>query len=255
MSLSCANLSLRRGGRAILTDVSLALRPGELVCLVGPNGAGKSSLIRCLDGLWRLDGGSVSVEGKPLAALPRDAVARKIAYVPQAAGETMALSIREMVTLGRAPHRHRETPAERGTRVQAALERFGLAAMAGRAFDELSGGERQRVLLARAFVQDAGYMLLDEPTSALDLRHQLDALQIVRGLVDETGVGVLVAIHDLAAAARFADRIVLLAGGRVRVEGAWRDVLTPEHIREAFGVEVTVGSVDGLPYIISAAVA
>ncbi|MCE7796185.1 ABC transporter ATP-binding protein [Sphingobium sufflavum] len=253
--LACTALSLRRRGRAILSDVTLSLRQGELVCLVGPNGAGKSSLIRCLDGLWRPGGGTVAVEGRPLHSLSREAVARLIAYVPQAAGETMALSVAEMVALGRAPHRHRESATERAGRVAAALARFGLGAMAERAFDELSGGERQRVLLARAFVQDARYLLLDEPTSALDLRHQLDALQIVRGLVDELGVGVMVAIHDLAAAARFADRIVLLSAGQVQTEGAWQDVLTPDHIRTAFGVEVTVGSADGLPYIIPAAVA
>ncbi|MGC4029636.1 MAG: ABC transporter ATP-binding protein [Steroidobacteraceae bacterium] len=255
MTLACTELSLRRQGRDLLTDVAVFLEPGELVGLVGPNGAGKSSLIRCLDGLWRPTSGSVAVDGRPVATLSRDAMARAIAYVPQAVGETMALTVREMIALGRAPHRHRETAAERESRVQAGLARFSLLALAERPFDELSGGERQRVLLARAFVQDAPYLLLDEPTSALDLRHQLDALQIVRGLVDEMGVGALVAIHDLGAAARFADRILLLSGGRLLTQGPWEQVLTPAHIRAAFGVDVVVGSTDGLPYVIPAAIA
>ncbi|MEE4452196.1 ABC transporter ATP-binding protein [Novosphingobium resinovorum] len=252
MSLSCTSLGVTRGRRAVLSGIDFALEPGELVCLVGANGAGKSSLIRCLDGLWRPGEGEVRVDGEPLPALTRAQVARRIAYVPQAGGETMALSVAEMVALGRAPHRGQDTAASRGRRIEAALARFDLQGMAARAFDQLSGGERQRVLLARAFVQEARYLLLDEPTSALDLRHQLEALRTVRELVDELRVGALVAIHDLSAAARFADRLVLLERGRIRVAGPWQDVLTPGHLRAAFGIEARVGTVDGLPFVIPA---
>lgn len=253
MSLACSSLTLRRGKRLVLSDVDLALAPGELVCLVGPNGAGKSSVIRCLDGLWRPNCGQVTVDGAALTSLTRAEIARRIAYVPQGSGETMALSVAEMVTLGRAPHRGQDTPALRHEKVAAALARFKLAHLAERAFDQLSGGERQRVLIARAFVQEARYLLLDEPTGALDLRHQLEALRTVRELVDELNVGALIAIHDLASAARFADRIVLMAQGRIQVAGAWRDVLTSDHLRAAFGIEAAVGTVDGLPYVIAAA--
>lgn len=253
MRLSCHALSLRRGRRAVLADVDFVLRPGELVCLVGPNGAGKSSLIRCLDGLWRPDSGAVSIDDLPLTSLSRTAVARAIAYVPQAAGETMALSVAEMVALGRAPHRAHDTADTCAAKVAAALARFDLTDMAARAFDELSGGERQRVLLARAFAQETRYLLLDEATSALDLRHQLDALASVRSLVDELRVGALIAIHDLGTAARFADRIVLLAAGRIVADGPWQEVLTPDHLRASFGIEATVGTVDGLPYVLPAA--
>ena len=250
MSLSCTSLAFLRGKRTVLSGIDFALEPGELVGLIGANGAGKSSLIRCLDGRWRANAGEVRVDGEALPSLTRAQVARRIAYVPQASGETMALSVVEMVTLGRAPHRAHDTAAVRTAKVEASLARFDLKGMENRAFDQLSGGERQRVLLARAFVQEARYLLLDEPTSALDLRHQLEALQTVRGLVDELQVGALIAIHDLATAARFADRLVLLEGGRVRVAGPWQDVLTPEHLRAAFGIEATVGVIDGLPYIL-----
>ncbi|PNU02119.1 ABC transporter ATP-binding protein [Novosphingobium guangzhouense] len=250
MSLSCTALSVTRGKRTVLSGIDFALEPGELVCLVGANGAGKSSLIRCLDGLWRPGSGEVSIDGKRLPSLTRAQVARSIAYVPQAGGDTMSLSVSEMVTLGRAPHRATDTVSLRARKVEAALARFALNGMETRAFDQLSGGERQRVLLARAFVQEARYLLLDEPTSALDLRHQLEALRTVREMVDELQVGALIAIHDLSAAARFADRLVLLEQGRIRAAGAWQNVLTPEHLRGAFGIEARVGTVDGLPFVI-----
>ncbi|MFT4053105.1 MAG: ABC transporter ATP-binding protein [Novosphingobium sp.] len=252
MNLSCTALGVTRGRRTVLSGIDFALEPGELVCLVGANGAGKSSLIRCLDGLWHPDRGEVQVDDHPLRSLTRAEVARRIAYVPQASGETMALSVAEMVTLGRAPHRGTDTASLRAQKVAEAIARFDLGGMESRAFDRLSGGERQRVLLARAFVQEARYLLLDEPTSALDLRHQLDALRTVRGLVDELQVGALIAIHDLSAAARFADRLVLLDGGRIRVAGAWQSVLTPDHLRGAFGIEAKVGTIDGLPFVIPA---
>lgn len=250
MSLTARGVRLRRGGRWLLDDVTLELAPGELVCLLGPNGAGKSTLIRCLDGIWKPDGGSVLVDDAPLSRLGREELARTVAYVPQHSGETLGLSVGEMVALGRAAQRHRENGAQRKARVAAVLARFGLQAMADRAFDGLSGGERQRVLIARAVAQDARYMLLDEPTSALDLRHQLDTLRTVRQLVDEKGIGALMAIHDLSAAARFADRVALLRQGRVVALGKWDDVLTPERLEAVFGVGAHVGMVEGLPYIL-----
>ncbi|HWJ68668.1 MAG TPA: ABC transporter ATP-binding protein [Sphingobium sp.] len=250
MSLAAHGLRLRRGGRWLLDDVTLALAPGELLCLLGPNGAGKSTLIRCLDGIWKPDGGAVQVDAAPLSALGREELARTIAYVPQQSGETLGLSVAEMVALGRAAHRHRENGAQRRAQVAAVLARFGLQAMANRAFDALSGGERQRVLIARAVAQDARYMLLDEPTSALDLKHQLDTLRTVRRLVDENGIGALMAIHDLSAAARFADRVALMQQGRLVALGGWEDVLTPDRLETVFGVRAHVGRVAGLPYIL-----
>lgn len=250
MTLAADGVKLRRGSRWLLDDVSLELAPGELICLLGPNGAGKSTLIRCLDGIWKPDGGSIHVDGQALSRLKREELARTIAYVPQHSGETLGLSVAEMVTLGRAAHRHRENGAQRNARVADILARFDLQAMADRVFDGLSGGERQRVLIARAVAQDARYMLLDEPTSALDLKHQLETLRTVRQLVDENGIGALMAIHDLSAAARFADRVALLQQGRVVALGQWQDVLTPDRLEAVFGVSAHVGTVEGLPYVL-----
>lgn len=250
MTLCAEGLRVARGGRTLLHGIDLAVAPGELVCLLGPNGAGKSSLIRCIAAIWKPGAGTVAVDGRPVATMPRAELARSIAYVPQAGGETMGLNVMDMIALGRAAHRHRETAAARRAHVAAAMARFGLEPFARRTFDTLSGGEKQRVLIARAAVQQARYLLLDEPTSALDLRHQMQALSHVRALVDASGAGALMAIHDLAAAARFADRVALMREGRIVALGGWRHVLTPERIRDAFGVSVRVGEVEGMPYIL-----
>jgi iron complex transport system ATP-binding protein len=250
MTLDAHGLHLRRGGRTLLDGIDLTVRAGELLCLLGPNGAGKSTLIRCLDGIWKPSEGHVAIDGQPIASVHREELARTVAYVPQQSGETMGLDVTGMVTLGRAAHRRRESPAERRACVEAVMTRFGLEPFARRIFDSLSGGEKQRVLIARAAAQEARYLLLDEPTSALDLRHQLEALGQVRRLVDATGVGALMAIHDLSAAARFADRIALLKDGRLVAVGDWREVLTPDRLREVFGVSAHVGEVEGVPYVL-----
>ncbi|HUD28009.1 MAG TPA: ABC transporter ATP-binding protein [Novosphingobium sp.] len=250
MTLSARDLHLKRGGRALIGGIDLTLAPGELVCLLGPNGAGKSTLIRCLDGIWKPTSGHVAVDDRPLPSLHRAELARTIAYVPQHSGETMGLDVTQIVTLGRAAHRHRESAGARRALVAAALQRFALAPFAHRTFDSLSGGEKQRVLIARAAVQEARYLLLDEPTSALDLRHQLEALSQVRAMVDRTGVGALMAIHDLSAAARFADRIALMKEGRLVAMGDWRAILTPERLRDVFGVSAHVGEIKGVPYVL-----
>ncbi|MGE4431421.1 MAG: ABC transporter ATP-binding protein [Sphingobium sp.] len=250
MTLMARSLHLKRGSHSLLAGLDLHLAPGELLCLLGANGAGKSSLVRCLGGIWKPTSGMVEVDGRPVTRLSREVIARTIAYVPQQSGETLGLNVTEMVELGRAAHRHRESAADRKAFVQAVLARFALGSLAARPFDVLSGGERQRVLIARAVAQDARYMLLDEPTSALDLRHQLEALRHVRRLVDDKGIGALMAIHDLGAAARFADRIALMKEGRLVAVGDWRAVLTPARLRDVFGVDAHIGEIGGIPAIL-----
>jgi iron complex transport system ATP-binding protein len=250
MSLVLEAVCCRAGGRTILAGVDLAVAAGEVVSLIGQNGAGKSTLIKCVNGIVALSGGDIRVEGRRLGDWGRRDLARTVAYVPQAAGSALAVSVIEMVQLGRAPHRHLGSgPRDRAVALDV-IEQLGLQALAFRLFGELSGGERQRVLLARALAQGGSVLLLDEPTSALDLKHQLDTMTIVRRIARERRMAVLVAIHDLALAARFSDRLALLADGRVREAGAWDTVLTPDHLAAAYGVGAYVGRDRGLPYLI-----
>lgn len=240
----------RSDAQDVLKDIHLSMLAGEVIGLVGPNGSGKSSLLKCLAGLRPLSGGSLLLRGRPLAAYTRGELARNVAYVPQHTGPSMSLRVFDMVLLGRLPHRGLSTPQDDKRIAFSAIERLGLEALALRHFSELSGGERQRVLIARALAQQAPLLLLDEPTSDLDLRHQLTTLQTVRDLADHAGVGCVMAIHDLALAARFCDRLVMLRSGRLLAQGPSAEVLTPAHIEALFDVGARIGADGGLPYVI-----
>lgn len=164
----------------------------------------------------------------------------------------MGMTVVEAVALGRLPHRGTPGAADDERVVAASLHALQLGALALRPVAELSGGERQRVLIARALAQQARLLLFDEPTSDLDLRHQLATLQRIRALASDDGVGAVgavVVMHDLALAARFCDRLLLLAGGRTLAQGPWPVVLTPEHLRQAYGVEALVAETHGLPFV------
>lgn len=236
-----------RIGRAVLLDgVDVEVRPGRVTAVVGANGAGKSTLLRLLSGEWRPTSGSVSLEGRSLDDVAPRELARRRAVMPQSSTLTFPFKVMEVVLLGRTPHvRGREGPVDRAA-AWSALERAGAEHLADRRYPTLSGGERQRVDFARALAQiweprsDAGrYLLLDEPTSSLDLARQHELLMGVRAFA-QPDVGVLVVLHDLNLAARYADDLLVLVDGRLAARGAPWSVLTPELIREAFGLPVVV---------------
>lgn len=250
MLVDVVDLRCRYGKREVLKGVGFSMAAGEVVGLIGPNGSGKSSLLKCLGGLRPLTAGSVSIEGRSIARIPRSELARKVAYVPQQAGPSMSLRVIEMVSLGRLPHRGTARESESRQVVLGTIERLGLEPLALRHFRELSGGERQRVLIGRALAQQAQLLLFDEPTSDLDVRHQLVALETVRAVVDDSGVGSVIALHDLALAARFCDRLLMLSNGAVHDQGSWEDVLTSANVKSLFGVGARIGIDAGLPFVI-----
>jgi iron complex transport system ATP-binding protein len=247
--LQVCNLSCKLGGRRVLQGIDLSLQDGEIVALIGANGAGKSTLLRCVLGLQQRDSGQVLIQGRPLEDHDGPALARRMAWVPQPKGAGMGLNVAEAVALGRLPHRGSTAAADDDAVVLDCLQALQLAPLALRPLAELSGGERQRVLIARALAQQAPLLLFDEPTSDLDLRHQLGTLARIRNLARERSVGALVVMHDLALAARFADRLLLLSGGCTLALGPWREVLTPAHLHQAYGVHARVADLDGLPFI------
>jgi len=237
--LHADGVTVEIGTRAVLRDVSLAVAGGERVALIGPNGAGKSTLLRALAGTLQPTAGRVLLGGAPIATLERVQVARRLAVVPQQAALPFAMRVEEVVALGRLPH---EAPL-RGTRpadraaVAAAIERVGVGHLMGRDARELSLGERQLVLLALAVAQDAPVMLLDEPTVHLDLRHQVEAMELLRDLNERDGTAMIAVLHDLGLAAHFFPRLVLIQGGRIVADGPPAEVLTDDRIRDVFGVE------------------
>ncbi|UCM91548.1 ABC transporter ATP-binding protein [Streptomyces marincola] len=232
-------VSWATGGRTILREVTARVEPGETVGLIGPNGSGKSTLLRCAAGLRTPSAGAVRYGGQDIAGWSARRIARHVGFVEQAAEAGSDLRVAEVVALGRTPFRDRWrglSPADHAI-VDAALARMDLSGLRSRAWRTLSGGERQRAHLARALAQRPWALLLDEPTNHLDIRHQLDLLDLLAA-TDRT---VLVALHDLSLAARFCDRLLLLHGGRLAAIGTPREVLTPQRLRDVFGVAADIG--------------
>jgi iron complex transport system ATP-binding protein len=236
-----------RGARAVLHDVGLALHAGEGVALVGPNAAGKSTLVRVLAGLLRPDAGCVLLLERDIASLDRDALARAVALVTAEDDGTTALRVRDRVALGRYPHRGPFRPFTAGDHaaVLRALRQTGIEALAERPLRTLSAGERQLATLARGLAQEPRVLLLDEPAAHLDIGHEL-ALFRVLDEVRACGVAVLAVIHDLARAARWAERMVLVDAGRITADGRPDDVLQGDAAASAFGVRVRGHAVAGV---------
>ena len=239
--ISVEHLSVSFGGVQALSGVSLSVERGELVGIIGPNGAGKTTLLNAVNGLVEPSRGTVEVDGDDVDDLGARELARRVATVPQETSLSFAFPVREVVAMGRTPYRSRFERVSSADRVhtERAMERTDVARFADRTIDEISGGERQRVVLARALCQDTSTLLLDEPTASLDINHQIRTLSLVREFVAE-GRAACCAIHDLSLAARFCDRLVLLADGRVLAAGAPEDVLTEENVERAFDTRAVV---------------
>jgi len=236
-------VSVTLGGESILDDVSFEVSQGSLVGLVGPNGAGKTTVIKTINGLCDPDDGWVRIDGDRVSALSARAVSQRVATVPQDTSLGFDFPVRDVVSMGRTPHRsrfERESVADRAA-VERALRRTRITEFADRPIGSVSGGERQRVVLARALCQDTPGLLLDEPTASLDIGHGVRILGLVRDLVSE-GMTALAAIHDLDLAARFCDELVLLSDGEILATGTPDVVLTEPHLEEAFDVRVAVTS-------------
>ncbi len=234
-------VSVSFGDVSVLENASLTVEPGEFVGLVGPNGAGKTTLLRAISGALSPTSGTVAIDGTDVHDLSSKASSRLVAVVPQDTSLSFSFDVETVVEMGRHPHRSRFSPPTEADReaVDTALERTRTAQFADRAIDEVSGGERQRVVLARAIAQDTPVMLLDEPTASLDVNHQVETLELVRELVEE-GRTVVAAIHDLNHAARYCDRLVMLADGAVYRSGSPADVLTGESVADVFDATAAV---------------
>ena len=246
-------VSFAYGARPALRQVSFTARAGELVALVGPNGAGKSTLLRLAAGLLAPSEGEVRVGGLVAHAAPRRALARVCALVPQEPRAPWPFTVREAVMMGRAPHQGLLALPGRFDHgaVEGALRACDLEHLASRRLDALSGGERRRVFFARALAQEPRVLLLDEPTAFLDLAHQVAAMEMAR-VAARAGLCVVAVLHDLNLAGESADRIVVLSGGRVVADGAPRDVLSADRVREVWGVPVWRGEngVTGAPVVL-----
>jgi iron complex transport system ATP-binding protein len=240
--LEAADLDAGYRGRAVLRDVSLAVRPGEVLALLGPNGSGKTTLLRALARLLEPARGCVRLDGVDLWSRGPRWAARQAALAPQNRPADWPLTVSEAVALGRAAHRGwvAALTADDRAAVDRALARLDLVGLRDRPVTELSGGEGQRVVLARALAREPRALLFDEPTAHLDLRHQVELLDLLRRLSRTDGLAVVLALHDLNQAAAWADRLALLDGGQLRAAGPPAEVLTPALIGDVYGVRVSV---------------
>jgi iron complex transport system ATP-binding protein len=244
-AVSLAGLSVSIDGHEIVKPTDLTVRTGEWVTVIGPNGAGKTTLLRAIGGLVGYSG-ALALFDRPASTLKRRERARLLATVPQTPTVPPGMAVLDYVLLGRTPYippLGRESAADLAA-VDDVLKRLDLTGFAGRQLESLSGGERQRVFLARALAQGATLLLLDEPTTALDIGHQQDVLELVDQLRRDRGLTVLASMHDLSIAGEYADRMVLMAGGRVVASGPPRAVLTEENLSEHYRARVRV--VDGV---------
>jgi iron complex transport system ATP-binding protein len=250
MSLEVADVAWSVAGAQILRGVSLACAPGSFVGLIGPNGSGKSSLLRCVYRVLQPDAGRITLGADDVWRLSARQAARRVGVVLQEQGGEFDFSVREMVLMGRAPHKgllERDSAEDEGIAAEA-LRKVGMAGLAERSFLTLSGGEKQRVLVARALAQRTRFLVLDEPTNHLDIRYQLDLLGLIRGL----GVTTIAAMHDLNLAALYCDQLYALKAGALVASGPPEAVLTAELIHEIYGVraEVAPHPATGRPHVI-----
>ena len=250
MLLKVDGVTFGYGKQALLYDIHMQVRAGEMVGLLGPNGSGKTTLLRLLSGILTPQQGNILLEGRNLRQWSRRAVAQRIAVVPQELHMPFAFTVEHMVSLGRMPFvNFLGTQNEHDAmRVEEAMQVSGIAPLSQRVFNQLSGGERQRVMIAMALAQQPALLLLDEPTSHLDIKYQIETLELVQRLNREHGVTVVAAMHDLNLAARYFPRLLLFQRGIVADAGA-AEVLEPGLLGRVYGVNVQVGILRGAEHI------
>lgn len=250
-ALRVRRLRVELGGACVLSGVDLQVAAGEWVNVVGPNGAGKTTILRCLLGAVSFEG-EVEIAGAAGCRLSRAGRARVLAYVPQTPVIPAGMRVSDYVMLGRTPHlgAFATEKAPDRTVVAEVVQRLGLNDLVHREVRSLSGGERQRVVIARALAQQADVLLLDEPTTALDLGRQQEVLELVDALRRERRLTVLATLHDLTLAARYGDRIVMLAAGRVAASGPPASVLTAANVATHFSADVRIVEDDDGPVIV-----
>ena len=237
--IAASGITVGYGERTVLNGADLRIGAGERVALVGPNGAGKSSLLRAMTGVLPPRTGTVELLGEPVDRVHRRTLARTVAVVPEVADLPFAMPVDEVVALGRLPHEPPLTglrPADVAA-IDGAIDHVGIGHLRNRDVRELSMGERQLVFIAVAVAQAAPILILDEPTAHLDIRHQVDVMELLVELNRRDGTTIIAVLHDLALAAHFFPRVVVLADGRVVADGPPSGTLDADRIRDVFGVD------------------
>ncbi len=237
-----------RNGQFVLTGLGFSLKAGQILAILGPNGAGKTTLLRCINAIIKPVRGTVFVENTDVSRMSSEDIARRLGYVAQH-NEAGRITVFDAVLLGRKPHIRWRVTENDFAMANNALNGLGLRHLSLRYLNELSGGELQRVCIARALAQEPKILLLDEPINHLDPVNQIEVMSLLRVIARDRNIASLVVTHDLNSALRFADRFLLLKQGRLLAAGG-KDIITPEIIRETFGINVTIGEVGGVTVVV-----
>ncbi len=252
--LAADAVTLAYDGNVVASDLSIQIPDGQITVIVGPNACGKSTLLRALARLLKPRAGTIVLDGGSIHRLPTKQVAKLLGLLPQSPIAPDGILVGDLVARGRTPHQSlfQQWSTSDETAVNAALEATGTANLAERSVDELSGGQRQRVWIAMALAQETGLLLLDEPTTFLDITHQIEVLDLIADLNRRDGRTIVVVLHDLNLASRYAHHIVAMRDGRILASGTPREVITVDTIREVFGLESVVidDPVSGTPLVV-----
>ncbi|MFW5730756.1 MAG: ABC transporter ATP-binding protein [Desulfonatronovibrionaceae bacterium] len=248
MILSVQDLCVGYNQCLVLKDLNFSVAPGEMLTILGPNGVGKTTLLKCINRILHPRSGAVLVEDADVFRMNSQEIATRLGYVAQKS-EAGRMTAFDAVLLGRKPYLRWSVSEKDLKIVDAAIQRMGLSHLALRHIDQISGGELQKVCIARALVQEPTVILLDEPTSSLDLKNQLDIMNTIRKIVKEHGIAAVMTMHDLNMAFRFTDKFLFLKKGRLYCHGAGSD-LSPDMVREVYGVEVDILSHNGQTLVV-----
>ena len=237
----------------VLKNISLNIKPGEIIGVIGPNGSGKSTLLKLLAGIIKCKSGQIDYKGSNICSMKRKDIAAAVSWIPQENPMVFAFRVIDVVMMGRHPYLSALNFENEQDYiiVQDAMERTGTAQFARRLFNDISSGERQRVLIASAIAQEPELMLLDEPTSALDIKYQIEILMILKRLNETRNMSVVLAMHDLHLASRFCRRLILLNYGEIVADGAPADVLQKDILEKVYGISVNIFAKDDGAFIVT----
>lgn len=248
MKITIQDIEFSYNGSPVLENVNSRFENGDFVALTGPNGSGKSTLLKCLNGILKVRKGAVLIDEKPVSTYTPNELAREMAYVPQSENKKAVLNVFDIVLLGRKPYINWK-PGDHDLKVTAEiLKLLHLEHLAMRDFNKLSGGQQQTVYIARALAQEPDILLLDEPTANLDIRHQTEVLDILKGL-SHKGITIIIALHDINMAVRYASKIMMLRGGKVFAVGG-REIITEENLHNLYDIKVKILENDNELFII-----